>query len=158
MTSHLRRITSRSQILPSARRLILLVAALICACYSDVDAVQVQVVHNFSANEGENPTGDLFAIGTTLYGVTQGITSQGGGTIYSLGLDGSGFNVLHTFPRGSSSSTGSDGNIPQGGLTAIGSKLFGTTTLGGQSASGTVFSIDATGANYQVLHNFSPSS
>ena len=59
------------------------------------------------------------------------------------------FQVLHSF-------SGTDGNEPYfAGLIAIGSTLFGTTNEGGSSNDGTVFSMNADGTDYQVLHSFS---
>lgn len=47
------------------------------------------------------------------------------------------------------------GSYSQGSLLLSGALLFGTTEVGGTNNLGTVFSIDTTGANYKVLHNFS---
>ncbi len=57
--------------------------------------------------------------------------------------------VLHSF-------SGTDGNEPFfAGLTLVGSTLFGTTDEGGSANDGTVFSMNADGTDYQVLHSFS---
>jgi uncharacterized repeat protein (TIGR03803 family) len=52
----------------------------------------------------------------------------------------------------------SDGASPIGGLTIVGSTLYGTTVSGGTSgvasAEGTAFSLNEDGSDFQVLHTF----
>jgi uncharacterized repeat protein (TIGR03803 family) len=59
----------------------------------------------------------------------------------------SAYEVLHRFGRGS------DGSEPEAGLINVNGTLYGTTTLGGSSHEGTVFSITTTGKE-KVLHSF----
>ena len=63
--------------------------------------------------------------------------------------DGTGFTVLHHFAGGN------DGSYPYGGLVLVGSTLYGTTTSGGPTDSGTLFKINTDGSGYAVLHTFS---
>jgi uncharacterized repeat protein (TIGR03803 family) len=93
-----------------------------------------------------------------LYSILFGTTNSGGdttgGTIFSIGTDGSSHKVLHEFTRGLD-----DGANPRAPLTLSGSTLFGTTRYGGDAcpqtrSCGTVFSINSDGSGYQVLHEF----
>jgi uncharacterized repeat protein (TIGR03803 family) len=87
-----------------------------------------------------------------------------GGAVFSLTPSGAKYAVLHDFGKGS------DGKEPYASLTAVngvlyGVTLYGTTFYGGSIGKcpnghgvtehcGTVFRIDANGANYAVLHSF----
>jgi len=110
------------------------------------------MLHSFSVTDGSVPNGSLTLYGSTLYGTT----SEGGvydnGAIFQINTDGSGFNVLHSFAGGS------DGAVPQGSLTLVGSTLLGMTSAqGGAGGLGTIFMIGVNGTGYTVLHNFSQS-
>lgn len=60
------------------------------------------------------------------------------------------FADLHDFDAGSAQ----NGACPQANLTAVGSALYGMTTLGGASRCGAIFSINTDGTGYQCLHSF----
>src|SRR5206468_2767692 len=51
--------------------------------------------------------------------------------------------------------TNSDGASPYGGLVLSGHTLYGTTSGGGSSTVGTVFSMNTDGTGFRTLHNFS---
>jgi uncharacterized repeat protein (TIGR03803 family) len=109
----------------------------------------VAALHHFSGADGAFPIGGLLldSSGTTLYG-TASAGGTGDGTVFRIGTDGAGFEVLHAF-------TGYDGAMPSAGLCADGhGLLLGTTAMGGLSGGGTVFSIDANGS-FALLHSFS---
>ena len=95
------------------------------------------VLHKFTGNisDGANPVAGLTLVGNTLYGTTEngGINSNLG-TLFSIGTDGSNYQVVHTF-------TVNDGTDPAGDLLAIGNVLYGTTSSGGNQSGGTIFSI-----------------
>ena len=63
------------------------------------------------------------------------------GTIFKIGRDGSGFNVMHSFLSGTN-----DGRNPSGSLIQSGSTLYGMTQLGGINGNGVIFNIGATPA------------
>jgi len=89
--------------------------------------------------------------GGTLYGTARNGGSNGlAGTVFSVGTDGGGFTVLHTF----SPSPSLDGKAPDGDLILSGNTLYGTTFSGGTNGMGTVFSINTDGSNYTVIHSF----
>jgi uncharacterized repeat protein (TIGR03803 family) len=88
----------------------------------------------------------LVLSGNTLYGSTTSGGVNGGGTVFKVITDGSGFRTLHAF-------NGSDGAAPDGELLLSGDTLFGTTQGGGLYGSGTVFSLNTDGTNYSILHS-----
>ncbi len=88
--------------------------------------------------------GALALSGTTLYGTTQDGGADNYGSVYSVGTNGSGFTLLHSFTGGAT-----DGTYPQGGLFEIGSTLYGTTSSGG-TGGGTIFSINSDGSNFKL--------
>ena len=113
--------------------------------------VSVETLHSFSstANEWGYPAADLTLVGSTLFGETAQGGSDGDGTLFSMNLDGSNYQVVHTF-----TGSATDGATPYAGLTLVGSTLYGTTSAGGASNDGTVFSINTDGSDFQVLHSF----
>jgi uncharacterized repeat protein (TIGR03803 family) len=56
---------------------------------------------------------------------------------------------LHEFTSGPS-----DGTIPFGSLSLNGSTFYGMTTGGGASGAGIVFSVNADGTGYNIIHSF----
>ncbi|RJR40960.1 MAG: hypothetical protein C4567_10200 [Deltaproteobacteria bacterium] len=114
----------------------------------NTDGSDYRVLHHFQGNpnDGSHPYGALTLVGSKLYGMT----SQGGtanGVIFSINLDGSGYQVVFNFP-------GSTGG-PWGSLTLVGSKLYGMTSGGGPGgASGVIFRINPDGTCFEILHGF----
>jgi uncharacterized repeat protein (TIGR03803 family) len=99
------------------------------------------------AYPGKYLGGDLTLSGTTFYGMTGSGGSSGDGNIFSIGIDGSGYQNLLSF-------SGTNGNNPVGSLTLSGTTLYGTTQDGGSSGLGNVFSIGTNGSDYQNLFSF----
>lgn len=108
---------------------------------------------SFSGTDGANPLGSLVLSGSTLYGMTSFGGTGGVGTIFKIGLDGSGFQLLHSFAGGVN-----DGSQPFGSLTLSGSTLYGMTANGGQFTGGTLFQIDINTQVFGVLHDFAAGS
>ena len=116
-------------------------------------------LHDFSASafnpagsdmtnaDGAYPAAALVLSGTTLYGTAPGNGSGGAGTVFSIGTNGLGFAVLHSF-------TNNDGASPSAELLLAGDMLYGTTTEGGSGYGGTVFQIGTDGTRFGTLHNF----
>lgn len=104
------------------------------------DYMGFSVLHTFASNtatNGTGPVGKLVKIGPVLYGVTKYGGIYGGGTIYQININGTGFKVLHSF------SPLADGAAPMAGLVADGNILYGTTTASGSAGgNGTVFKLD----------------
>jgi len=106
-------------------------------------------------SSGEYPAGKLIATKGALHGVTSSGGANGDGTAYKVSLTGS-ETVLYSFGGGT------DGAYPQGGLTRLGTRYFGTTSQGGGTGCGgggcgTVFSLTRSGAE-KVLYSFNGGS
>jgi uncharacterized repeat protein (TIGR03803 family) len=107
---------------------------------------------SFNYSNGEHPYGSLTLIGSTLYGTTlQGGAGGGYGAVFSIPVGGGTPTALGSFK-------GSNGFGPSGGLTLIGSTLYGTTNEGGAKGDGTVFSIPVGGGTPTDLGSFSGSN
>ena len=108
--------------------------------------------------DGANPSAGLVLTNNTLYGVATDGGTNGNGTVFSLGIDGANFTVLHAFARGQVSYptgvTNSDGIYPSGDLALAGNILYGTTPHGGTNGNGTVFSLGINGAGFATLYTF----
>ncbi|MFC2149601.1 choice-of-anchor tandem repeat GloVer-containing protein [Candidatus Auribacterota bacterium] len=110
------------------------------------------LLHEFvgQPDGGENPYWSKLALsGDMLYGMTY----QGGvsnvGTVYSLDTAGGSFTILHHFIGGAD-----DGEDPYGSLVTSGDILYGMTYEGGDSNTGTIFSMDTAGGAFTILHHF----
>jgi uncharacterized repeat protein (TIGR03803 family) len=110
----------------------------------NTDGTDYTVLHRFYTgpdNDGAYPAGPLTLSGSTLYGTTNRGGAGGLGTIFSLGLDGTGYQVLESFAG--NTDDGIDGDEPYLGGPAIspdGSTLFGMTQYGGAANRGVIFS------------------
>jgi uncharacterized repeat protein (TIGR03803 family) len=125
------------------------------------DGTDYTVIKNFSPFEydstttqatngdGANPQAGLVVGGSTLYGVTYYGGANGYGDVFAVNATGSEFTNLYSFTGGN------DGAFPQGNLAYSNGVLYGTTVSGGANNNGTVFSIDAGGANFTVVKAFS---
>jgi uncharacterized repeat protein (TIGR03803 family) len=98
---------------------------------------------------GSNPAGDGVISGSKLYGMTAQGGSAGYGVIFSMGVDGSSYAVLHSFLGNASDGRGTTGN-----LIVSGNTLYGMTSAAGAHGNGTIFSIGMDGSNYTVLYSF----
>src|SRR5262249_30697787 len=112
-------------------------------CASRADAQTFTTLIQFTGTGGTaaglNPYGDLILSGTTLYGVTEQGGTAGYGNVFSVGINGSGYDDLYDFTGGA------DGAYPYGDLTLIGGTLFGMTNAGGNGVAlagdGTIFAL-----------------
>lgn len=102
---------------------------------------------NGTAN-GSSPTGTLIFDNGFLYGMTFLGGTNNLGTIFKIMTDGSGFVKLQDF-NGTA-----NGSRPQGSLVSDGTFLYGMTSNGGSSDSGTVFKIMRDGSGYLKLLDF----
>jgi uncharacterized repeat protein (TIGR03803 family) len=101
-------------------------------------------------NEGANTYGALICSGNMLYGAaSHGGTNNGGsGTVFAISTNGTGFMNLHNF------TIDVDGSLPLGSLLLAGNTLYGTTSFGGPTASGTIFKVNTDGTDFAILHQF----
>ena len=107
-----------------------------------------------SATNGGQPAADLVFSGETLYGTCAAFGGSGGGTVFKINTDGTGFAILKTFANDVNAI---DGSAPVAGLVLSGSTLYGTTKWGGSGGKGTVFRVGNDGTAYAVLKNFAGS-
>ena len=107
-----------------------------------------------ATNDGGGPIGQALMVGSTLYGITTHGGTANMGTIYSVNTNTWVETPVHHFTGGTT-----NGDGPQGSLTASGSRLYGVTGAGGGSNAGTVFSYE-TGllrvgqTRFNLLHSF----
>jgi len=91
----------------------------------------------------------LLLVNNTLYGTTSGGGTNGDGTIFRIGVNGAGYNIVKSF-----GSFDGDGENPQADLTIQSNLLYGTTEFGGANTYGMVFSINTNGANFNDVYDF----
>ncbi len=103
----------------------------------------------FNGTNGSYPDGGLTLSGTTLFGTTTE-ESGGYGNFFSVGIDGSSFRNLVSFTGYGGAYPG---QRPEGGLTLIGTNLYGTTNSGANDY-GTVFCVGTDGTGYRNLVSF----
>jgi uncharacterized repeat protein (TIGR03803 family) len=96
-----------------------------------------------------NSTGGLVLSSNTIYGTTDYGGSSGGGTVFKINTDGSGFTNLHSFVDGSFI-----GFDTTSGLLLSSNILFGLTQAGGNFSNGTVFCLNLDGTGFTNLHSF----
>lgn len=117
---------------------------------SDGSGFTVLKLFDAFSGSGSSPSGDLALSGSALYGTTSsGGTNGGGGTVFKMDLDGTGFTVLKHFMRVRGESEG-----PRAGLVLSGNTLYGTTAYGGSAGLGTVFKVNVDGTASTVLKHF----
>ncbi|NUO02337.1 MAG: T9SS type A sorting domain-containing protein, partial [Saprospiraceae bacterium] len=113
-----------------------------------MDGTNYEVLHSFDYSNGVHPYAKLvsgddeFLYGTTHFGGT-----LGNGTVFRIQKDGTGFQLLYSYEMG--------GTNPFGGLT-LGADgfLYGTTSEGGDFDMGIVYRLNVNGTNFEILHHF----
>ncbi len=117
----------------------------------NTDGSNFHLVHSFTgiSTDGALPYGSLTLSGSTLYGMTSAGGANNVGSVFSVDVSGSGFQILHSF---STANTWA----PYGDLTFLNSVLYGMTRNGGSNGLGfgTIFSVNPDGSNFQILHTF----
>jgi uncharacterized repeat protein (TIGR03803 family) len=76
--------------------------------------------------------------------------AAGGGTVFKLNPDGSGFAVLKNLD----STTGTSPSPFAGLMQGIDGSLYGTCSFGGSNNLGTIFKMNPDGTGFTVLHHF----
>jgi uncharacterized repeat protein (TIGR03803 family) len=117
--------------------------------FSAMDAI------SYTNDDGAIPTANVALSSNVLYGTTEQGGILGGGTLFKINTDGTGFAVLKHFD---SISNWGDGFYPEGNLTLSGQTIYGLTSSGGANNQGTIFSVNTSGSNYSVLKNFAASN
>jgi len=104
--------------------------------------------------DGAGPDGSLALAGGVLYGTASSGGVGGGGTVFSIGANGSAFTLLHTFSMVDSNGLNDDGAAPQDGMILSGSTLFGVTPNAGPNGLGTIFAVNTDGSDFRTLYTF----
>jgi len=123
----------------------------------NIDGTGFTTLYSFAGGtDGGYPQGDLVLSGNMLYGTavySEFETGLGGGTVFEVTTNGTGFTTLHSF-IGSPlyPETNTDGQSPVG-LLLSGNTLYGTTSGGGMQF-GTVFAVNTNGTGFKSLYVF----
>ncbi len=104
-------------------------------------------VFQSSGGDGQRPRAGLVeASDGFLYGTTSAGGTSGGGTIFKLGKNGSGYAIIKHFAGGM------EGSAPAGSLIqGSDGALYGATTRDGSNGVGVVFRINPDGAQFGIL-------
>ncbi|HTR43358.1 MAG TPA: choice-of-anchor tandem repeat GloVer-containing protein [Pseudomonadales bacterium] len=106
-------------------------------------------LYSFGASgDGQEPRAALLLVSNKLYGTTFAGGTYGGGTIFSINTNGTGYTNLYSF------GASGDGQEPLAGLLLISNKLYGTTSAGGAYTLGTIFSFTLGSTTNWILHSF----
>jgi len=110
-----------------------------------------RVLVHFGGSPGAYPRGQLI-LGDdgSLYGTTRSGGTSGGGTIYKIRHDGSGFQVVYNLAA--PAMTGWDQRSWL--LRASDGRFYGTCFSGGTDGHGTVFRINQDGSDFTTIYNF----
>ncbi len=107
-----------------------------------------KVIDFTGSGTGAFPNGNLIAIDTFLYGMTERGGADNLGVVFKIKADGTGFSKLVEF------SGIANGSKPFGSLISDGTFLYGMTNSGGADSAGTIFKIMPDGSGYVKLHDF----
>jgi uncharacterized repeat protein (TIGR03803 family) len=109
---------------------------------------------NWTNSDGALPCSRL-ALGTNgmLYGLAARGGTYGGGTLFKVSTNGTGFVALRSFPT----AIIAEPERGLGGLIISGETIYGITEMGGANNSGTVFTVKTDGTGFAVLHDFAGS-
>jgi len=108
-----------------------------------------QKLMDFDSANGSNPSGALLEANQgKLYGITGVGGSHNAGVLFSYDITLSSYSKLEDFDS-------AGGYYPSGTLVqAMDGKLYGTTTMGGTTNNGVIFSFDTLSSDYESLYNF----
>jgi len=101
-----------------------------------------------NGNDGGEPVAGLLLSGNTLYGTTFYGGNFSNSSVFAVNTNGTSFDVLYDFTNGLA------GSRVESGLILSGNTLYGTTSQGGASGHGTIFSVSTGGASFTTLYEF----
>lgn len=111
---------------------------------------------SFTSTSGAIPPDGVILSGGTFYGATYlGGNRGGGGTIFAISTNGTGYTNLLNYNFNVDPNSGEE---PQAGVVLAGNTLYGTTWFGGAFNHGTVSFATTNGASNGILHHFSTPS
>ena len=99
--------------------------------------------------QGTTPFGGLLALGGLLYGTASGGGPSNGGSVFSFNPAGGNFNLVYGFAGGTA-----DASQPYGNLLHVGMLLYGTTSGGGATREGAIFSVNPTTGAEKLRYSF----
>jgi uncharacterized repeat protein (TIGR03803 family) len=129
-----------------------------------VDGTNTTTLYQFDREVANGPQAGVIQAsdgklyGTTKFGPAGEIASAG--TVYRLGLDGAGFEVVHRFAATTGtnqdlSPINTNGAYPEAQLTeGSDGYLYGVTRNGGANGTGVIYKLMRDGTGFQVLHEF----
>ncbi len=118
----------------------------------NLDGSGYQTLFSFTGTEGASPHGDVIPVGDNLYGHTRWGGAYNMGVIFRCGNTGLTYDILHHYagaPGG--------GNRGHMGLLYEEGVLYGQTWQGGATNHGTIWSMNADGSDFMLLHSFDSS-
>jgi uncharacterized repeat protein (TIGR03803 family) len=115
-----------------------------------IDDGTSNLIH-YTNSAGATPFHGLILSGNRLYGAASQGGRFGGGSVFALNTDGTGFTNLHSFD------IVSDGRFPLAALVLSDGALYGTTAYGGASDGGTVYVVNTNGSGFRTLYSFTGS-
>ncbi|HET7624324.1 MAG TPA: choice-of-anchor tandem repeat GloVer-containing protein, partial [Verrucomicrobiae bacterium] len=125
------------------------------AFYMSLDGTNFSAFQSFAgAPESANPKSDLMISDAGFFGASLAGGNNDVGAVFSGNTNGD-FSILQNFSAVSADNATNFGGASPGELILSGNTLFGTTTAGGVSGNGTIFSLSTNGAGFAVLHDFS---
>jgi uncharacterized repeat protein (TIGR03803 family) len=101
-----------------------------------------------------DPDTGLALSGNMLYGTTEGGGTNGTGTLFEIGTNGSGYAEIKDFSITDSSGDNPDGTDPRAVLVLSGGTFYGTTRYGGTVGWGTVFKLNSDGTGFTNIYSF----
>jgi uncharacterized repeat protein (TIGR03803 family) len=131
----------------------------------NTDGSGFETLHDFTLtdptdgtnSDGAQPVAGLILGGSELYGTASIGGTGASGVVYSVDTNGDNFTVLYDFSSTNSAGINNDGQEPDAGLILSGKMLYGTTSLGGQGGTGTIYSLSTDGSvPFQALYSFTP--
>jgi uncharacterized repeat protein (TIGR03803 family) len=111
---------------------------------ASTDGSDFSILHTFDSKGGRSVETTMVLADSTLYGTTDAGGTSDCGTIFKINTDGSGFSTLRSM-------TWNDAPWPSGGLTLVGSSLYGASQQ-------TLFKMNLNGTGFTTLHSFVPST
>lgn len=114
----------------------------------DENGTNLNLWGDFQPIRGSESSCTLIREDGKYWGVTKSGGSNGEGVIFNINTDGSNYQVVHNFNE-------TTGSTPHGSLIMSGGKFWGMTrTGGGTGGVGVIFSLEADGTGYTVVHTF----
>jgi uncharacterized repeat protein (TIGR03803 family) len=111
-------------------------------------SIVADFIYKFKTERAVLRDNALISDGTFLYDVRPDGGINGGGSIFKIKPDGSGYSVLFHFENNST------GLNPVGTLVLSGTTLYGMTIFGGDNNMGIIFKIETDGTGFQKLLDF----